>query len=150
MKNITHRKGVAACPSCGLPVQSQSVRFKINETVKLLLVLLIIAYIVISIILLAASMPLEMRRGCNRNLPEQQPKSCQYDEIYLLLQPLYKETAYQIFIGGGLITGILIFYWDWFQHIYENWKKKREPSMEISTNGKKYKYECRHCGKRWN
>lgn len=147
-KRIQEVQDIPICPTCGQPVKPSFLYFKINEKVKLLFFVLLIGYVILSIFVLATSMPPEMRRGCNRYPPHQLPDRCKDDKLYSLLQPLYKEPVFQVFIGSGAAAGLLIFYWDWLQNIYENWQRKRKNLIQKSR--KLYKYECRHCGQQWN
>jgi hypothetical protein len=125
---------VPACPSCGLPVESGG--FKISEKVKTALALLLVGYIVVSALLLRASLPPEMRR-------HQRPAD--WD---VWLQPLSREPIFQIVVGIGVALGALIFYWDFFYEIYANWQAKHKATLKEPK--KAYRYKCRACGREWS
>jgi hypothetical protein len=125
-----------ACPSCGRPVTSGFLPFKISEPVKMILVFLLIGYVMVSSLFLRMSFPPEMRRN---NTP------ASFDSW---MQPLSREPVFQIFVGLGIVLGVLIFYWDWFQEIYENWQRQREGSLK--KHKPEYRYKCRSCGREWN
>jgi hypothetical protein len=157
-RNMTDRKEnhrVPICPSCGEPVSYGFLHLKIGDKVKTVFVLLLIGYVILSIFLLVMSVPPDLRRGCTTydprwQLPNTAPPAdrCQDNEFTLWLKSLNMEPAFQVFVGGGIATGVLIFYWDWLQNNNRNWQSKRErPNQE---SGKKYTHECRHCGRQWN
>lgn len=126
-----------------------------NDTVKLVLVVLLLGYIILSIILLALSAPPEFGKGCGNfdwrlHVPfiTPNPDRCRETDFDKLMKPVYQNPAFQIFVGGGVVLGISIFYWDWLQQIFENWQKKRKPL--IQKREKAYRYKCRYCGREWN
>jgi hypothetical protein len=123
-----------ACPSCGMPVKSGGP--KISEQVKMALALLLLGYIVVSALLLRASLPIEMRR---------RPRVFEWDAW---LQPLSREPAFQIVVGIGFALGLLVFYWDFFQEIYEKWQARQKVTAREPK--KAYRYKCRACGREWN
>jgi hypothetical protein len=140
------------CPSCGQPLRRG---FRVNNTVKTVLALMLVGYAVLSVMIFLAGTPPEMRKGCGsfdhrlqvpfitRNLDR-----CRETESYLWLRSLLDETGFQIFIVGGLAAGLLIFYYDWFERLYQKWKVKRADSNpEID---RLYKHKCRNCGREWN
>jgi hypothetical protein len=125
---------IPACPACGQPVSPGF--FKISEKVKMVLVLALVGYVIASALLLGLSLPPEMRRH---------QRTAEWDTW---MQPLSREPAFQIVVGVGVALGVLIFYWDWFQNMYENWQKKRE--KPVKEPKAVYKYKCRVCGREWN
>jgi hypothetical protein len=146
---------VPICPSCGEPVTFGLVHLKLSDKAKTVLVLSLVGYMILSIFLLVLSASPEMRRGCSTFDQRWQvpyialnPDRCNDNEFTLWLKHLNQEPAFQVFVGGGIAIGILIFYWDWLRNVYENWQRKREQT--IQKHGKMYKYECRHCGRQWN
>ena len=153
MKDREGQRQAPACPSCGQPVRIDPPG--INDKVKTLLVVILLGYVLLSAALLAMSSPPELRRDCGPfewrwHLPyyTPDPERCKDTEFTLRMEKISRTPAFQIFVGGGMVTGALILYWDWFQERFQNWRKKREqPGQEVT---KKYRYECRNCGKQWN
>ncbi len=141
MDGSKQRRRVPTCPACGQPVTLDLSHLTARDTVKLLLVLSLLGYVILSLFLLAMSTPPELRRGCNNPSLQRQLDRCRPSEFDTWFQPLSKKPAFQIFVGGGLAAGVLIFYVDWIQNIYEGWQRNR---------GKIFQYECRHCGRQWN
>lgn len=139
------------CPSCGTPLRRG---LRLNETAKMVLAILLVGYVVLSTMIFLASTPPEMRKGCGSydyriQVPfvTPNPERCRETESYLWLKSLLNEPGFQIFIGGGLAAGILIFYVDWFEEQYRKWKEKQassNPDYERSL-----KYKCRNCGYQW-
>jgi hypothetical protein len=152
MKDQERQRQAPVCPSCGQPVK---IGFKINDKIKMLLVILSLSYVVLSTILTGMSSPPEMRRGCGAydwrwQVPyiTPDPNRCKDTEFTSWMKQINKTPAFQIFVGGGLATGVFILYWDWFQEVYQNWQKKRKKLSQESR--KRYKYKCHNCGKQWN
>ena len=136
MANKEKTRRVRACPSCGRPVTFGILPFEISNQVKMLLAVLLIGYVFVSALLLRMSMPPDMRRNAG-------PAS--FDSW---MQPLSREPIFQIIVGSGFVIGVLIFYWDWFQEIYESWKAQWEDSHKKPK--REYRYKCRSCGREWN
>jgi hypothetical protein len=148
MTNRGKNHQATVCPFCGQPVTFGFLRFKISDKVKILLAVLVIGYAILSISILAMVLPPELRKYCNHYDYQHQPDYCKDNEFTLSVQSLNKELALQIFVGGGLAIGVLIFYWDWLQNMYENWQRKR--GKLVQKHEEMYKYKCRHCGWQWN
>jgi len=152
MNDENGNQSTPKCPSCGTPLRHG---FRLSNTVKMILALLLVGYAVLSVMIFLAGTPPEMRKGCGSydyriQLPffTPNPERCQETESYLWLKSLLNETGFQIFIGGGLAAGLLIFYYDWFEDLYQKWKAKRvesNPRMD-----QHYKHKCRNCGREWN
>jgi hypothetical protein len=123
-----------ACPSCGQPVSSG---FKVNEKVKMTLAVVLIGYVITSALLFGLSLPPEMRRHGRQAV-----------EWDAWMQPLSREPVFQIVVGIGVALGALIFYWDFFYDIYENWQAKRKET--VNEPKRAYRYKCRACGREWN
>jgi hypothetical protein len=136
------------CPSCGQPVASGFLRFKISDKVKIWFGLLIIGYLILSILILAIVSPPQDRRHCNRYDYQHQPDYCKDTDFTLWVRPLNDIPALRVFVAGGLAAGVLLLYWDWLQNLYEEWQRKRGKLAQ--KHGKIYKYKCRHCGQEWN
>ena len=143
------------CPSCGQPARVGLYHRRMNSQVKQALVLGLLGYVVLSILLLGISTPREMRRGCGTfdsrlQIPyiTPDPNRCKDTEFTLWLKPLTRQPVLQAFVAGGLITGVLLFYWDGLQKNYENWQKKREATAQ--KHGKTHAHQCRRCGRQWN
>lgn len=145
-------KGSPICPSCGASLREG---FRLNNTIKTILALLLVSYAVLSVMIFLAGTPPEMRKGCGSfdyrlHVPyvTPNPDRCRETDSYLWLRSLLNETGFQIFIGGGLAAGLLIFYYDWFDGLYQKWKAKRVgQNTEID---RRYKRKCRNCGREWN
>lgn len=155
MKDRSKNQRAPVCPSCGQPVRPGFLHFRINDTVKLVLVVLLLGYVILSVMLLALSAPAEFRKGCGSFDPRWQipfiapnPDRCRETDFDKLMEPVYHNPAFQIFVGSGVVLGVLIFYWDGVQQMYENWQKKREAPLQKQKNA--YKHKCRYCGRQWN
>ena len=123
------------CPSCGEPVRPGFLQIKLSEKAKTVLALLIVGYVVLSGFLLRLSIPPEMKRRSWTEHPDNLTRLIDSLSLSLSNTPVIP-----IIAGSGLIVGLGIFYWDYFQEIYENWKKK---------HGKENKHKCRSCGWEW-
>jgi hypothetical protein len=152
MKNKNGYIKSPVCPSCGQPLRSG---FRLNNSVKMVLALMLVGYAVLSVMIFLAGTPPEMRKGCGSfdyrlHVPfvTPNPVRCQETESYLWLKSVLNETGFQIFIGGGLAAGLLIFYFDWFEDLYRKWKAKRLDQDPDSAGS--YKYTCKNCGHQWN
>jgi hypothetical protein len=145
MTNGTKNHQTPVCPSCGEPVHPGFLRFKVSDKVKTSFAALLIVYVILSISILAITLPPQLRKYCDHYDYQHQPDYCKDDEFTLWVQPLNKEPVLLAFIGSGLAIGVLIFYWDWLQDFYENWQRKR--GKVIQKNKKAYKHKCRHCGR---
>ena len=153
MNHPERQRRAPVCPSCGQPVKVGL--FKINEKIKMLLAVLLIGYVLLSVILMGLSTPPELRRGCGPidwrwQIPfgTPDPNRCKDTEFTLWMKQINKMPAFQIFVGGGLATGIFVLYWDWFQDGYQNWQKKRNHPLQESK--KRVPYRCHNCGKQWD
>jgi hypothetical protein len=152
MNNENDHVKSPVCPSCGQPEKRG---FRLSNTVKMVLALLLVGYAVLSVMIFLAGTPPEMRKGCGSfdyriQLPffTPNPERCRESESDLWLKSLLNEPGFQIFIGGGLAAGLLIFYYDWFEDLYQKWKIKRETSeLEFDRH---HKHKCRNCGFEWN
>lgn len=152
MINENDHKRSPVCPSCGETVNRG---FRLNNTVKMVLALLLVGYVVLSVMIFLAGTPPEMRKGCGSfdyriQLPffTPNPERCRETDSDLWLKSLLNETGFQIFIGGGLAAGLLIFYYDWFEDLYQKWKARH---VESNSNfNKPYRHKCRNCGREWN
>ena len=143
------KKQIPVCPSCGQPIRSGFFRFEVSDKVKVVLALLMIGYFALSLLIMVAISPATGRgRGCRRYDYTHQPDWCKETEFKLSVRLLNDVPALQVFVGGGLAMGLLVFYWDWLENMYENWQQKREKLVQ--ERGKIYKYMCRHCGRQWN
>jgi hypothetical protein len=56
--------------------------------------------------------------------------------------------GFQMFVYGGLIAGILIFYIDWFEELYRKWKAKH--AEENPDYVHRDTHRCRNCGHQWD
>jgi hypothetical protein len=148
MTNGAKNHQAPVCPSCGEPVRFGFLHFKISEKVKMLLVVLLIGYAILSVFISAVMLPPELRRHCNYYDSQHRPDYCKDTEFTLWVRPLNKDPALQIFVGSGLAIGILVFYWDWLQNLYENWQRKQ--GKVVQKREKIYKYKCCNCGQQWN
>jgi hypothetical protein len=140
------------CPSCGTPVKR---KFQVSEKVKIALTLLLVGYVVFSVYIFLAGAPPEMRRGCRSidyriHLPfvTRNFDHCRESEYYKFVETLRVIPGFQMFVYGGLLAGILIFYYDWFEEMYRKWKEKR--AAENPNNEIRCKNKCRNCGREWN
>ncbi|MBC7877734.1 MAG: hypothetical protein H7Y59_11250 [Anaerolineales bacterium] len=124
---------IPICPSCGQPFT-----VSLLDKVKLIFFILLLGYVVLSMILLVMSVPAELRRHQTNPLPP-------WDSW---LQPFSNEPIFKIFVGGSVLIGVLILYWDWLQNIYKNWQMKRGNPLE--KREKVYKYICHSCGQQWD
>jgi predicted RNA-binding Zn-ribbon protein involved in translation (DUF1610 family) len=152
MKPENDNRPVPQCPSCGLPIKRD---FRLSNSVKMVLALLLVGYAVLSVMIFLAGTPPEMRKGCGSfdyriQLPffTPNPERCRETDSDLWLKSLLSEPSFQILIGGGLAAGFLIFYVDWFQELYRKWRTKR--SETFSEDIHRHKYKCRKCGYQWN
>jgi hypothetical protein len=144
------------CRTCGRPLKAGFFQFTLNPTVKLILVFLLLSYISLSILFLALSTPPELRRGCGplgyrislNPIYKRDPERCQPDDVYLALKPLSKMPVVQVLVAGGLLAGVLLFYWDWAQTLVANWRKKRAEADQ--KEGKPKPHKCRTCGRTWD
>lgn len=144
------------CPACGRPLKAGFFQFTLHPTVKLILVILLLSYIGLSILFLALSTSPDHRRGCGPTdyrisvfpIYPRDPERCQPGEVYLALKPLSQKPVVQVLVAGGLLAGILIFYWDWAQNLVEGWRKKRAEADE--KEGKPKPHKCRTCGRTWD
>lgn len=97
MTNTEEPRRKPICPSCGQPVKSS-----VLDRVKFIFFTLALGYVGLSMILLMMSVPAELRRNkTNQPVP--------WDSW---MQPLSNELFFQIFVGGGVATGVLLIYWD--------------------------------------
>lgn len=141
------KKQIPVCPSCGEPVRFGFLRFRISDKVKIFLALFLVGYFILSLLILAAiSHATGNGRGCRRYDYIHQPDYCKDTEFKLSVRPLNDDPALQVFVGVGLAAGVLLFYWDWLQDVYENWQRKW--GKVIQKHGKIY--TCRNCGRQWD
>ncbi|CAG1013339.1 hypothetical protein ANAEL_04673 [Anaerolineales bacterium] len=144
------KRQTPVCPSCGQPVRFRLLNFKINDKVKILLILLAIGYFTLSLLIMVVISPRQtgLGKACRRYDYIHQPVWCKDTEFKLSVRPLNDIPALQVFVGVGLAVGILLLYWDWLQELYENWQRK--PGKPVPKVVKTYKYTCRNCGREWN
>ena len=105
-KQKDHLKPI--CPSCGQPFT-----FSLVDKVGFIVFTLLLGYVLLSMILFMMSLPVGLRRHQTNPAP--------WD---LWMQPLSNEPIFQIFVGGGLVIGVLMIYWNWLQNIYKKLEKK--------------------------
>ena len=155
MKAKKENQPVPVCPSCGKPVQSGFWHLQLDDKAKTLLVVFLLGYITLSIFLLLLSVPPELRKGCSGFdrrwiIPYVTPNQdrCRDTQFDIVMKPLYQQPVFQAVVGSGVALGVLLFYWDGLQTMYQNWQRKREPPNQ--KHGKIYRYKCRHCGQQWN
>lgn len=152
MTEVEENTRIRMCPSCGTPVKP---KFQVNEKVKMTLALLLVGYVLICVMIFLAGTPVEMRKGCGSfdyriHLPffTPNPERCRETETSLWFESMLNLPGIQLFIGGGLLAGLLIFYYDWFEEMYRKWKAKR--TAENPDNEIRYKNKCQNCGRQWN
>jgi hypothetical protein len=135
MTDKNHR--TPTCPACGQRVSSSFFPVKVNEKVKVVLVILLLIYMSSSVFLCFLSIPPGFMLKHGQPVPG-----------FPWMQPIAREPMFQGFVAGGIALGILVFYWEWGQTLFENWREKRGDIKGKPSPA--HRYTCRSCGHQWN
>jgi hypothetical protein len=128
------------CPSCGKSAFPSFWPTKMSERIKMLLILFIAGYAVLSAILLVVGSPTPVR-----GYPIPMPRP---DQRLIPVGSSEPAPLFQIMIGIGYAALILYFTFNYWRQVIREWQQRRS-GQPVKKKIVVFRYKCRYCGCEW-